>query len=468
MKESRIKELFKNTALFTIANLSSKVIVFLMVPFYTAVMSTDAFGNANIIQTTSSFLYPIFSCLIADAVLRFCYLKEVSINEIFTIGLRFSLLSGIGTFLLVTLVQFFIPEDFWSLNIWFIPILVLSTSLSRLLHCFCRGIDKVKISAVAGIIQTFFVVGLNLIFLGLLNWGTWSYLLAFALGDIGGILFIAIRIKVWNYIGAPKNKILLHSMLRYSLPLVPNNISWWAMNSLNQYIVLIFIGLSAVGIYTATLRIPSILIVLSDIFAQAWLLSALKDYEQEETKQFIIKMSGLFTSFIIIITSIIIILTYPLSSLMLKGEFLSYWYISPFMFISVLLGAITGFLGSIFSAERKNKKQATSTVIGAILSIVGALIFTKSFGILAIAISTMIGYFVITAIRLVSALKYIKLNINLITITNQTVILIIEAVLVIHQLYYFAILPLFILILINLNNLKQIMAYTKSFIIQHK
>lgn len=68
----------------------------------------------------------------------------------------------------------------------------------------------------------------------------------------------------------------------FSMPLVSNQISWWALSSVNRYVMLAWLGVSAVGIYSATLRIPSILTVLCDIFAQAWLLSALKDYGTDE------------------------------------------------------------------------------------------------------------------------------------------------------------------------------------------
>lgn len=460
----RIKELLNNVALFTIANLSSKVIVFLMVPFYTTVMSTAAFGDANIIQSTSTFLYPIFTCLISDAVLRFCYLKEMNIKAVFSEGFRFTMASGLGTILFVGFAQFFIPDKYWTANIWFIPLLVLSSSFSRLMHCFCRGIDRVKISAIAGVIQTIIVVSFNLIFLGIFKFGVWAYLLAFLLGDVVGILYMIFKVKIGKYIEYKRNNALMHSMLRFSLPLVPNNISWWAINNLNQYIVLAFLGLSAVGIYTATLRIPSTLTVLSEIFTQAWLLSALKDYEKEESKQFIRKMSGLFLSLIAMFTAIIIILSYPLSLLLLKGEFSNYWYISPFMFVSVFLGVITGFLGSIFSAERKNKIQATSTMIGACISIIGSLIFTKYIGIIVVAISTTIGYFIITSLRLWGALKYIKLDLNFRKLIIQTTILVVEAILVMNKLYYLASIVILCLIIINMKSLKLMIIYSYSII----
>ena len=41
---TKVKELLSNTLLFTVANLGSKLMVFLMVPLYTAVLSTDEYG----------------------------------------------------------------------------------------------------------------------------------------------------------------------------------------------------------------------------------------------------------------------------------------------------------------------------------------------------------------------------------------------------------------------------------------
>lgn len=55
--DTKTKELLSNTFLFTIANMGSKILVFLMVPFYTYVLTPWEYGIAGVVQTTASLLF---------------------------------------------------------------------------------------------------------------------------------------------------------------------------------------------------------------------------------------------------------------------------------------------------------------------------------------------------------------------------------------------------------------------------
>lgn len=419
-------------------------------------MTSNQFGDATLIQTTSTLFYPILTLLLADSILRFCFLKEYNPKEILSIGLRGVVVAFIISLIITIFYFFFITDNIFKNNVFFIPAIILAYSLSRVLHSFCRGIDKVKISAFSGLIQTIIVVTLNLLFLLLFKWGVFGYLLAFLMGECFASLYMSIKLKIKNYITFYFNRNLLKEMLQFSVPLIPNQMSWWLIGNMNQYIILIFINMSAVGIYSATLRISTILTALSDIFAQAWLLSALRGYGTNESKIFINKMYMNYFVFINILTSFFILLSYPLSKLLLKGNFIEYWYINPFLFISVLLGALTGFFGSIFSAEKKTKIQAVSTIIGGIVTPLISFLLIRQWGIIAVAIGTLFGNFVITLIRAIRVKKYMKLSKGINILIWYIGILIIESILTMYELYYFAIFIPIVLILLNWQTSKTI------------
>lgn len=456
---NRIKELLSNTLLFTIANLGSKILVFLMIPLYTAVLSTEEYGISDMVQTTAQMLFPIFSCMIADAVLRYCFIKDIDKRKILSTGVR---VTAIGTILciLVTIIFEFIPI-FKPLGwyILFIPLLFCNQSFIQLMHKFARGIDKVKISAFAGLIDSIVVVMLNLFFLLVLKLGVTGFLLAYAIADIVAIVYMCARCRVWKYWTPEKDEMLCKQMLTYSIPLVPNQISWWALSSINRYIMLAWLGISSVGIYSATLRIPTILTVLSDIFAQAWLLSALKDYGSDESRRFIAIMYRRYWSLLILLTSIIILFSYPLVSLLLSNEFSSYWWISPYLFISVFWGALIGFLGSIFSAERKNTMQFVSTIVGAFVSIIITLLFIRQYGVVVVSIATMSGYFMIWIIRRIAVNRYVNLGVGTAYAIMQGLILLCEAVFVCKELYFYAMICVIILIVLNIKDIRMILQF---------
>lgn len=450
---TKIKELLSNTLLFTIANMGSKIMVFLMVPLYTAVLTTNEYGIADMVQTTASMLIPILTAMIAEAVLRFCFLKEFSSNEVFSIGIRITLFGAfIGTLFSICFlfVPFFKELGFYVL---FIPVLFVSNSMLNLFHKFCMGTDKVKVSASAGLLSTFVLILLNLFFLLVLKIGVLGYLMAYALGDFSAVTYMAIKGKAIVSYTTTRNIKLRGDMLNYSVPLVPNSLSWWALSSVNRYFMLAWLGVSAVGIYSATLRIPSILTVLCDIFAQAWLLSALKGYGSDESKRFIRSMHNKYFALLILLTACIILLAYPLAKILLSGDFSQYWWVTPYLFISVFYGALVGFLGSIFSSERKNTMQFVSTMIGAIVSILITVLFLNQYGVSVVAISTMVGYYVIWLIRRIAVNKYINVGYGTINSSLQGAILLAEAVLVGREMYLLAVLCVISLVVINIKEI---------------
>lgn len=453
---ARLKELFKNSLLFTVANLGSRILVFLMVPFYTTVLSSQQYGDANIVQTTANLLYPLLTGLLADAVLRFCFIDKVCKNKVFSIGLITVAIATLASCLLLYIYLAVVNNNLLGNYVYFLPAIVFAYSLQRVMHCFCRGIDKVKISASAGLIQTIIIILLNLLFLLYFKFGVSGYLTAFLLGDLLSAIYMIIASKAWKYFCIDYDRSLWKEMLKYSLPLIPNQVSWWAVSSINQYIVLAYLGISAVGIYTATLRIPSILTVLSDIFAQAWLLSALKDYGNDESKSFIKSMHQNFLVAITLLTSIIILLSYPLAILLLQGSFSEYWFISPLLFVSVYLGSLTGFVGSIFSAERKNNILALSTVVGAVVIVATSFLLVDKINILGIAISTLLGYYVIYIIRVIGVQKYICLNGSGFKVSMYCAILIIESILVINGKYILGALAVILITGLNFRILSKI------------
>lgn len=456
---SKIKELFSNTLLFGIANMGSKIMVFLMIPLYTSVLTTVEYGISDMVLTTASMLFPILTAKIAEAVLRFCYLKQYSTKDVFSIGVRISLF---GTIICFLLSAFFLFVPFFhslSYYVLFIPVLFVCESLIELLHKYCRGVGMVKISATAGLLSTAIIILSNIIFLLFLKIGVFGYLLSFVIGQGLAVIYMAIKCGAVNVYTTTKHAFLKKEMLKYSIPLVPNSLSWWTLSNFNRYLILSWLGVSAVGIYSATLRIPSILTALCDIFSQAWLLSALKDYGSKESKRFIHSVHNKFFSFFILVTALIILFSYPISVILLSGDFCMYWWVTPYLFISVFWGAIVNFLGSIFSSERKNTMQFVSTMIGATVSIVITILFLKHYGLVIVAISTMVGYYVIWLIRRLAVNKYINIGYSTIFSSLQGAVLVAEAIFVSRGMYVFAVTCVLILFTTNYKELLRIIKF---------
>ena len=66
----RARELIRNTGIFAIGSLSTKLLSLLMVPLYTTVLSTTDYGTVDVIGTFTGLLAPLVTLSVYDAVFR--------------------------------------------------------------------------------------------------------------------------------------------------------------------------------------------------------------------------------------------------------------------------------------------------------------------------------------------------------------------------------------------------------------
>lgn len=68
---NQYKRLLSNTFIFAVGTFSSKILVILMLRFYTGILTQDEMGVADLIVKTTSILYPVVSLSIGQAVIRY-------------------------------------------------------------------------------------------------------------------------------------------------------------------------------------------------------------------------------------------------------------------------------------------------------------------------------------------------------------------------------------------------------------
>src|SRR5690606_32563819 len=111
----------------------------------------------------------------------------------------------------------------------------------------------------------------NILFLIVFNLGINSlYFSAIIAYGISCVLILR-KIHLASYLKSKTiDRVLIREMIKYSLPLVPNTISWWLINSANKYLILMFLGIQENGIFAMSNRFPVILVMINQVFTLAW------------------------------------------------------------------------------------------------------------------------------------------------------------------------------------------------------
>lgn len=407
------KYLFKNIGLLTISQFGTKFLAFFLVPLYTSVLSTAEYGSFDLFATTINLLVPIVTLNISDAVLLFALDENESSSDVLSVGLKYTIIGFAISIIFLGLNS--VSNLFPPINkYWFyFPFLFALTVLNQLFSGFGRGIDKVKETAIGGVICSASMIGCNLLFLLGFKWKLHGYFLANIIALSLQIVYMFISCRLWKYIDISINKGLEKEMKNYSVPLIANNVGWWVNNSSDRYVVTWMCGVSANGIYSVGYKIPSILNMFQSIFSQAWTMSAVKDFDSDDSKGFFSKMYGVYNCGMVLICSVIVITSKLLAHMLYAKDFFIAWQYVPFLTIAIVFGSLAGFLGGIFAAAKDSKLFGKSTIVSAIANIVLNIILVYFIGPLGAAIATLIAYFLVWYIRLEHVRKHINIKINL-------------------------------------------------------
>ncbi|USR89034.1 oligosaccharide flippase family protein [Lactiplantibacillus pentosus] len=279
---AKAKKLINNIGIFAIGNLGSKLISFILIPIFTRYMGTAQFGQVDLITTTINMLLPVVALSVADAVFRFVMDKNSDQVAVFTNGLSFTVLMIIIASLVYPVLVI--------LNVnyaKYILIYLCVGLIQSLMQNFVRGIGYVKLFALNGLISSFVLAGVGLVRIVWQHGGVDGYLDALILSNGASIVFLGLFSKIWKFYAlSALNRTFLITMLRYSIPLIPNAFLWFFTNDASRFFIVGILGLTANGLYAVATKIPTIINVFYTIFSQAWQISAVEEYEENRQGRF--------------------------------------------------------------------------------------------------------------------------------------------------------------------------------------
>lgn len=388
-----LNKLLKNTFIFALSNFSSKFLVFLLLPFYTRVLSPSDFGKADLIAITVSLLLPIFTVSVSEGILRFTMQKEIKKNLVFSFGLK---IIFIGFIILIMLYPIFIYIEPVNKYIIVFYLMYITITLNQYLNQFLRGLGNIGLIGIVGVISTIITIVSNILLLFVYDFGIHGYLGSIIVTNIISIIILFIFGKLYKYLTTKSPNIdLKREMLSYNLPLIPNRMSWWVIMLSNRYVLNYFYGASIVGLFTAANRIPTIITTVYGVVQQALLLSVIEDYEEKKSYQLFHKVYTLMNVIMIISVLTVNISIKPLSYLLFGNEYLEAWKIVPYLAVSALFSSLHGNLTTVFSAVKQTKTLFVNSFIGALINLLLNIVFTPFFNVYGVVIASICTYVVV-------------------------------------------------------------------------
>ncbi len=475
---NKYKKLLSNTLIFGIGTFSSKVMVYLLMPLYTALLSKAEYSTADLITQAANLLMPLAAIGMYDGIFRFAIDAGEKKKEVYSSGMAVLLLgSAVFTLLSPILWQF----DYFEGYNWLIVVFVITANLQCAVSFYVRGLGYTKMYALQGIINTALNIALNVIFLVCFDMGVLGYVLSVVVANVLVTLFLIVAMKLWRDFDIKLvTKETVVAMLKYSVPLIPNTVFIWVNSVANRFIVAHFCGNDVNGLFAAALKIPTAITLLTTIFTEAWQLSAVTDADDNGRGSFYSSVFKSYLGLICMAGSALIALSKVFTVLLMDASYYDAWQYMPTMIISTVFLSLATFMGSVYLVKKKSVMSLVTSMTGAAVNILVTVllipVFAEKFNLIVAAqgaaFGSIAGYLAVYLIRAINAQSYVKFNTQPIKLVINTLLLAIQAAIMVFEIegwVYYQIALFTVIIVINMKPIIDgIMPIIKRFILKKK
>ena len=443
--KSSYKQLLSDTVVFGVGNALMKLVQFCLMPIYTAYMTTEQYGVGELINNLNELLYPLACLAIYDAVFRFALDDDGRKKSVLSSGLALTVIS-LPIVLVAASISFFV---FHFQYVWLLALMCFTAGVRYVCVHFTRGINRPLLFAGAGVFGSLVIFACAVLFLSVLHLGITGYLLSFALAHILTTIFVVIRGKLYKYFSfseISKNEIQL--MVRYSIPMIPNGMTWSAVNFIDRYAILIVCGASTAGLFTAAGKLPAVINMISMIAQQSLQIFAAKEIKSENKNKSFSTVFSAYSILMLLMGSFVIAITELLSKVLLKGDFYESSKYVPLLLVVALISNYSAYFAMFYNAIKDTKMILITTVIGALVNIVFAIALVIPFGAWGVIASSVIAYLTMMIMRYINTRHIVHTSPDIQYHIVAVAIIVIQVIILSMQIDYATVLSIILLIIL--------------------
>lgn len=449
---NRNKELVVNTLILGIGQFIPKLMTLIILPILTMYLTTNEYGNYDLVLSLASFLIPILTLQIQQAVLRYLLstLENDNKDRYVTSALYYVtassviLLPIIFAILCVVRVRIAMSLSFC--------ILFFSETMYTLLGQIVRGLGQNTKFSIGVIIYAFVNMLLTILFVTIWKQGLFGVVISLVLSYILTNLYYIYGSDMFKHIHRDAfSKYKLKELLDFSIPIVPSSIALWVVNLSDRLVIIYFLGASSNGIYAVANKIPALYNSAYNIFNLAWTETASKVSDDGNPADYYSRMFRILFHFLIGIMLAMITCTPFIFRLLVKGSYGGAFFQVPILYVGIFFNSFVSYYSGIYIAMKRTKEVGESSIAGALLNIIINIILIKEIGLYAASISTALSFAVIVLYRAYDLNKVINIKYNIKDITIGLLFFIVSSMMLYYQSIWSTVICLILAILYNLR-----------------
>jgi O-antigen/teichoic acid export membrane protein len=388
----------KHTAVYSIGNLSTKLIGLVLLPLYTARLTVDNYGRFAILEVTMQFLIMICGMKLVSGMFRWCSDTDDSHEQgriIFSSYITMVVLAVALNLLFQPLRGTWSRLFFGSADSAFLFSLIFINVGLEIVNSIPMNVlrfrQKSLLYVVLFSIKLATALGLNVYFIAFAGKGIDGILLSHICAN-GLFLVLSIPIMLQNSV--PKfNVIALTELLHYSLPLVVSAISVQLLTMGDRFILKYFLAYEDVALYSLAFKIAGVInVFIIQSFTLSFLPIAYRMSTRQDGKQFFIRIHTYFIGMLVI--AALLLSLFSREVLMIFARNQAYYTAALFVPLLSLTFVFKGmqYLYSLaFHYVKKTRYNAVIVFGGVALNFLLNFILIPRYGIWGAAIATVIS-----------------------------------------------------------------------------
>ncbi|MGB1309001.1 MAG: lipopolysaccharide biosynthesis protein [Oceanihabitans sp.] len=415
------KKLAKNSLIYALFTLLQRGFAFFLIPLYTTQLSTEEYGILGIVMAAIPFFVLIAGLSLRGSTAYFYYeFKDNNpdyLKKLWGSSFTLVVLLSVCFACFLWLSKSFILDAFFN-DIPFYPYLLLAliSVATQPVYYYYQSMLKAKQeanrAALLDFVYFFIIISLTILFILYFKFKAEGALLALAISNV--IFFFYSIYGALKEISFCLHKEQLKKVLKYALPILPHNLSAWAMNLADRIILNSLTTLSLVGLFDIGSQIGKLINVITlgvNSAYSPWFFEQLK--ASKENKNVIANVTNKIVLLYILFATAISWLAPELLKLISNEAFHTAWTVVPFIAYAFVVNGFYYSFSNVFFLE-KTKYLPIITGVGAIINIALNFIFIPLYGIMGAAIANILAksIFALIAYTVSQKLYYIPYQIK--------------------------------------------------------
>ncbi len=390
----------RHVIIYSIGNLSAKLIGFILLPLYTDFLTTEEYGMLAILELTGFLIVSLAGLKLSTAMMRWCSADPASEK---TRVIAFTTLISLLVMVVLTNLIFQPVAGSFSRILFdsadykqYFQILFLSVSFD-ILNLWVLDLIRLKerplFYILLSLVKFTIILILNIYFIKFRGFGVLGIFLSQLIG--GASLFLLSL----NFIR--KNTTLkidfkqIGSMASYGFPLVFSSLSMYLLTLGDRYIMKYILDLGDVGVYALGYKIATVSnLLIIQSFQTGFLPIAYKKFDEKRNERFFSKTLTYYT-FVLVVFSLTLTLFAKEIILLLSrsSDYYMAYTVVPFIALSFIFRGIQYVLSLSLHFVKRTRYNAFIVVGMVVLNVGLNIVLQPLLGIYGAALSGVISYF---------------------------------------------------------------------------